>query len=99
MRLAAEQGLPVVATHPVQFLDRDGFQAHEARVYSPRQILANRGGCGATRRTNTCQFRGNGAPLRRRALGANQYGRDRAARNLTLVLGKPRLPNFPRRTA
>src|SRR5574340_1026279 len=30
--LAAQLGLPVVATHPVQFLDRDDFKAHEARV-------------------------------------------------------------------
>ena len=30
--LAADLGLPLVATHPVQFLDRDDFKAHEARV-------------------------------------------------------------------
>ena len=30
--LAGETGLPVVATHPVQFLERDDFMAHEARV-------------------------------------------------------------------
>ncbi len=30
--LAAELGLPLVATHPIQFLDRDDFKAHEARV-------------------------------------------------------------------
>ena len=30
--LAAELGLPVVATHPVQFLEPDDFDAHEARV-------------------------------------------------------------------
>jgi DNA polymerase-3 subunit alpha len=30
--LATRLGLPVVATHPVQFLDRDDFKAHEARV-------------------------------------------------------------------
>ena len=30
--LAGETGIPLVATHPVQFLDRDDFQAHEARV-------------------------------------------------------------------
>ena len=32
VRLAAELDLPVVATHPVQFLARDEFRAHEARV-------------------------------------------------------------------
>jgi DNA polymerase-3 subunit alpha len=30
--LAAKLGLPVVATHPVQFLSADDFKAHEARV-------------------------------------------------------------------
>ena len=30
--LAAELGLPLVATHPIQFLDREDFNAHEARV-------------------------------------------------------------------
>ncbi|MFA7291977.1 MAG: DNA polymerase III subunit alpha [Rhodocyclaceae bacterium] len=30
--LSAELGLPLVATHPVQFLDRDDYKAHEARV-------------------------------------------------------------------
>ena len=32
VRLAAETGLPVVATHPTQFLSIDDFKAHEARV-------------------------------------------------------------------
>ncbi len=32
VRLAGETGLPVVATHPVQFLRREDFRAHEARV-------------------------------------------------------------------
>jgi DNA polymerase-3 subunit alpha len=30
--LATRLGLPVVATHPIQFLDADDFKAHEARV-------------------------------------------------------------------
>ncbi|MBL8492249.1 MAG: DNA polymerase III subunit alpha, partial [Rhodocyclaceae bacterium] len=30
--LAASAALPVVATHPIQFLDADDFMAHEARV-------------------------------------------------------------------
>ncbi|MFN4147967.1 MAG: DNA polymerase III subunit alpha [Rhodocyclaceae bacterium] len=32
LRLGHELGLPVVATHPVQFLDPSDFRAHEARV-------------------------------------------------------------------
>lgn len=30
--LANETGLPVVATHPIQFMETDDFKAHEARV-------------------------------------------------------------------
>src|SRR5574343_511212 len=30
--LAGETGIPLVATHPILFLNRDDFQAHEARV-------------------------------------------------------------------
>ena len=32
VKLAEELGLPVVATHPTQFMGRDDFNAHEARV-------------------------------------------------------------------
>ncbi|MDR1063439.1 MAG: DNA polymerase III subunit alpha [Azoarcus sp.] len=32
VQLAGRLGLPVVATHPVQFLRREDFEAHEARV-------------------------------------------------------------------
>jgi len=32
LQLAAAADLPVVATHPVQFLDADDYRAHEARV-------------------------------------------------------------------
>ena len=32
IRLASELGLPVVATHPVQFMRREDYKAHEARV-------------------------------------------------------------------
>jgi len=32
LQLAAELGLPVVATHPVQFLSIDDYKAHETRV-------------------------------------------------------------------
>ncbi|MEK9776096.1 MAG: PHP domain-containing protein, partial [Quisquiliibacterium sp.] len=41
VRLAARLGLPVVATHPVQFIDPEGFTAHEARVcIADGEILA-----------------------------------------------------------
>ena len=41
-QLAATLGLPVVATHPVQFLSKEEFTAHEARVcIADGEILAN----------------------------------------------------------
>ena len=40
--LAAELGLPVVATHPIQFLTEDEYGAHEARVcIADGETLAN----------------------------------------------------------
>ena len=32
LALASSHGVPVVATHPIQFIDQDSFRAHEARV-------------------------------------------------------------------
>ena len=41
-RLAAELGLPLVATHPIQFLKADEFRAHEARVcIAEGEVLAD----------------------------------------------------------
>ncbi|MDR2688574.1 MAG: DNA polymerase III subunit alpha [Azoarcus sp.] len=41
--LAGRLGLPVVATHPVQFLRREDFEAHEARVcIAAGYVLADR---------------------------------------------------------
>src|SRR5690606_27385495 len=40
--VAQDTGLPVVATHPVQFIERDEFRAHEARVcIAEGELLAN----------------------------------------------------------
>jgi DNA polymerase III subunit alpha len=42
VRLAATCKLPVVATHPVQFLKREDYEAHEARIcISEGEILGN----------------------------------------------------------
>ena len=42
VNLAAELNLPVVATHPIQFMQPDDFTAHEARVcISEGEILGN----------------------------------------------------------
>jgi DNA polymerase-3 subunit alpha len=42
VQLAASLQLPVVATHPVQFMTPDDFTAHEARVcIAEGELLAN----------------------------------------------------------
>ncbi|MFB0915692.1 MAG: hypothetical protein QMB88_06625, partial [Burkholderiaceae bacterium] len=41
--LAARLGLPVVATHPIQFLTPQDYESHEARVcIAEGEMLANR---------------------------------------------------------
>ncbi|MDF3860375.1 PHP domain-containing protein, partial [Achromobacter denitrificans] len=97
MRLAAEAGLPVVATHPVQFLDEFEFQAHEARVcIAEGEILANPR---RVRRFSKEQYLLSSEEMARRfadvpsALANTVEIAKRC--NLSLVLGKPRLPNFP----
>ncbi|MCP5272589.1 MAG: DNA polymerase III subunit alpha [Burkholderiaceae bacterium] len=95
--LAAELGLPVVATHPVQFLEPDDFDAHEARVcIAEGELLANPK---RVRRFTREQWFRPAADMQ--ALFADVPSAiantlEIARRcNLTLVLGKPRLPDFP----
>ena len=95
--LAAELGLPVVATHPVQFLEADDFEAHEARVcVAEGDTLANPR---RVRRFTPGQHFKTQAQMAElfadlpSAL-ANTVGIARRC-NLTLLLGKPRLPDFP----
>lgn len=97
MRLAGECGLPVVATHPVQFLSREEFRAHEARVcIAEGEILSNPR---RARRHTEDQYLLDSAEMARRfadvpsALANSVEIAKRC--NLTLVLGKPQLPNFP----
>ncbi|MCA0175509.1 MAG: DNA polymerase III subunit alpha [Proteobacteria bacterium] len=96
-RLAAELGLPLVATHPVQFLAPDDFEAHEARVcVADGETLANPR---RVRRFTREQYFKSQAQMEALfadlpAAVANTV--QIAARcSLTLVLGKPRLPDFP----
>ena len=95
--LAGELGLPVVATHPVQFLTRDEFVAHEARTcIAEGEILANPR---RTRRFTPGQYLKSQAEMA--ALFADipsalANAVEIAKRcNLELQLGKPRLPRFP----
>jgi len=95
--LAARLGLPVVATHPIQFLSQDEFVAHEARTcIAEGEILAN---ARRVRRFNDQQdFKSQAdmVALFADLPGAIQNTIEIAKRcNLTLTLGKPQLPNFP----
>jgi DNA polymerase-3 subunit alpha len=95
--LAAELSLPVVATHPVQFLEADDFEAHEARVcVAEGETLANPR---RVKRFTRAQHFKTAAQMQQlfadvpSAL-ANAEAIARRC-NLTLVLGKPQLPDFP----
>ncbi len=96
-QLAASLQLPVVATHPVQFLRPEEFTAHEARTcIAEGEILAN------TRRvkryTPDQYFKSQAemAELFADMPAALQNSVAIAQRcNLVLELGKPRLPDFP----
>ena len=97
VQLAARLSLPVVATHPVQFATPDDFESHEARVcIAEGEILGNQR---RVRRFTAEQYFKSAAQME--ALFADVPSAiantvEIAKRcNLTLVLGKPRLPDFP----
>jgi DNA polymerase III subunit alpha len=95
--LAARLALPVVATHPVQFLDKEEFIAHEARTcIAEGEMLAN---TRRVRRFNEQQCfktQAEMAELFADLPAALQNSIEIAKRcNVTLQLGKPQLPNFP----
>ena len=97
LRLAAKLGLPVVATHPVQFLEEEDFRAHEARVciaegeqlgnprrvrrFTPEQYLLSSEQM-AEKFADVPSALSNAVEIAKRC-------------NLELVLGKPQLPIFP----
>ncbi|AUZ06305.2 subunit alpha of DNA polymerase 3 [Vitreoscilla sp. C1] len=97
LQLAQDLDLPIVATHPAQFLNKDDFQAHEARVcISSGYVLAD------TRRPKNFQpsqyfvaadeFEARFADLPE----ALQNSVAIAKRcNVEIVLGKNFLPQFP----
>lgn len=95
--LAASLKLPVVATHPMQFMTPDDFTAHEARVcISEGDILANPRR--SKRFTSEQYFRTQEemAKLFADIPSALANSVEIAKRcNLTLELGKPKLPLFP----
>ena len=95
--LAAELNLPIVATHPVQFMKKTDFIAHEARVcIAEGELLGNPR---RTKKFNDEQYFLTQAEMEKRfsdlpAALANSVEIAKRC-NLSLVLGQPRLPDFP----
>ncbi|BAN22678.1 DNA polymerase III subunit alpha [Caballeronia insecticola] len=95
--LAAKLRLPVVATHPLQFMTADDYTAHEARVcISEGDMLANPR---RQKRFTTDQYfrtQDEMCALFADLPSALANTVEIAKRcNLTLELGKPKLPLFP----
>ncbi|OYV33687.1 MAG: DNA polymerase III subunit alpha, partial [Thiomonas sp. 20-64-5] len=95
--LAAELGLPVVATHPVEFLKATDFEAHEARVcIAEGETLGNPR---RQRKFTDAQYFKSQAEMETlfadvpSALANTVAIAQRC--NLMLDLGKPQLPLFP----
>ena len=95
--LASELNLPVVATHPVQFMQKSDFTAHEARVcIAEGELLGNPR---RTKKFNDEQYFLTQEEMEKRfadlpvALANSVEIAKRC--NLSLVLGQPRLPDFP----
>jgi len=97
VKLAARLKLPVVATHPVQFATADDYEAHEARVcISEGEILGNPRRVRKFTREQYFKSSAEMAALFADVPSALANTVEIAKRcNLTLVLGKPQLPNFP----
>ncbi|MBX3606441.1 MAG: DNA polymerase III subunit alpha [Piscinibacter sp.] len=95
--LAAELGLPVVATHPVQFLTPEDFEAHEARVcIAEGEALGNPKRIKRFGREQYFKSRAQMAALFADIPSALRNSVEIARRcSLSLVLGKPQLPDFP----
>jgi DNA polymerase-3 subunit alpha len=95
--LAAKLKLPVVATHPVQFMTAEDYEAHEARIcIADGDILGNQRR--ARKYTGDQYFKSSEEmqTLFADIPSAIANTIEIAKRcNLTLVLGKPQLPDYP----
>ncbi|HUL92541.1 MAG TPA: DNA polymerase III subunit alpha [Burkholderiales bacterium] len=97
LRLAGECSLPVVATHPVQFLRQEDFAAHEARVcIAEGYVLGDRRRPRAFTRDSWFLGQAEMGKLFADLPEALANSVEIARRcNLVLELGKSRLPRFP----
>jgi DNA polymerase-3 subunit alpha len=97
VHLAAELGVPPVATHPIQFVRPDDFRAHEARVcISEGYILADQRRPKAFNPQQYFKTQADMVELFKDIPEALQNSVEIAKRcNLKLTLGKSQLPRFP----
>jgi DNA polymerase III subunit alpha len=95
--LAAELKLPVVATHPVQFQTQEDFEAHEARVcVAEGETLGNPQRSKRFGREQYFKTQAQMQALFADVPSAILNTLEIAKRcSLSLVLGKPQLPEFP----
>jgi DNA polymerase-3 subunit alpha len=95
--LAAKLGLPVVATHPIQFISPDEFIAHEARTcIAEGEMLANAKRVKRFNESMRFKSQAEMAELFADMPHALENAVQIAKRcNVVLTLGKPQLPNFP----
>ena len=97
VQLASHLNLPVVATHPVQFTKPDDYEAHEARVcISEGEILGNQR---RIRKFTRDQYFKSSAQMQELfadipSAVANTLEIAKRC-NVSLVLGKPQLPDYP----
>ncbi len=97
VQLAARLKLPVVATHPVQFLGYEDYEAHEARVcIAEGEILGNARRVRKFTREQYFKSSAQMAELFADLPSALANTLEIAKRcNLKLDLGKPMLPEYP----
>ena len=95
--LAEELGLPVVATHPVEFMLREDYMAHEARVcISEGYVLSDQRRPKTFTEDDYFKTQAEMTALFADLPEALQNSVEIARRcNLTLELGKSKLPDFP----
>ncbi len=97
VQLASHLNLPVVATHPVQFTKPDDYEAHEARVcISEGEILGNQRRVRKFTREQYFKSSAQMVELFADIPPAVANTLEIAKRcNVSLVLGKPQLPDYP----
>lgn len=95
--IAQKTGLPIVATHPVQFLSAEQFRAHEARIcIAEGEILANEKRPHLFNESQCFLTQEQMVELFADMPEALQNSVEIAKRcSLTLVLGEHKLPQFP----